>query len=56
MPEVYADWTEKNAELFEGGENITDKVDALPNALSLEEIQKREGEAGWSVDEPSKAN
>lgn len=55
LPECYAEWTEKNAELFEQGEVITDKKDALEGALSLEEIQAKEAEAGFDVDEPSKA-
>lgn len=54
LPEAYADWAEKNTELFEAGENVTEKVDALDGALSLEEIQAKEAEAGFSIDEPSK--
>ena len=55
LPECYADWTEKNTELFEGGEVITDKKDEMENALSLEEIQAKEADAKFEVDEPSKA-
>ena len=39
MPEPYAEWTQKNADLFGGGTNITEKKDALDGALTLEEIQ-----------------
>tara|TARA_B100000029_G_C16939720_1_gene728290 strand:+ start:151 stop:507 length:357 start_codon:yes stop_codon:yes gene_type:complete len=55
LPECYAEWTDKNAELFEDGENATEKKDALDAALSLEEIQAKEKEANFEVDEPSKA-
>ena len=55
LPECYEDWTEKNAELFEDGENVTEKKDALDGALDLETIQAKEKEAGKAVDEPSKA-
>ena len=55
LPECYAEWTEKNADLFEGGENVTEKKDALDAALTLEQIQVKEKEASFDVDEPSKA-
>ena len=55
LPECYAEWTEKNAELFEDGEVITDKKDAMDGALSLEEIQTKEADANFEVDEPSKS-
>ncbi len=55
LPECYAEWTEKNAELFEDGEVVTDKKDALEAALSLEEIQTKEADANFEVDEPSKS-
>ncbi len=55
LPECYAEWTEKNAELFEDGEVITDKKDAMEGALSLEEIQTKETDADFEVDEPSKS-
>ena len=42
-------------QLFEQGEQISDKKDAMEGALSLEEIQAKEKAAGFSVDEPSKA-
>ena len=56
LPECYAEWTEKNATLFEKGEVITDQKEALEKALSLEEIQTKEAAAGFQVDEPSKAS
>ena len=55
LPECYAEWVEKNAELFEQGEVITDKKDPLTGALPLDDVQKKEQEAGFSVEEPSKA-
>ncbi len=55
LPDCYAEWTEKNNELFESGEVITDKKDELEGALSLEEIQAKEADASFEVDEPSKA-
>jgi ferredoxin len=56
LPEVYGDWTQKNAEIFSQGVNITEKKDPLPGALTLEAIQENEKAAGWTVDEPSKAS
>ena len=55
LPECYAEWTEKNADLFEDGEVITDKKDAMDGALSLEDIQAKEADAKFEVDEPSKS-
>ncbi len=55
LPEPYAEWTEKNKELFEGGEVITEQKDPLDGALDLETIQQKETDNGWSVDEPSAA-
>ena len=46
---------EKNAELFEGGENITEGSDPLDTAKLLEEIQEEEKAKGWDIAEPSKA-
>ena len=54
LPECYEEWVEKNEKLYEEGEVITEKVDALPGALTLEEIQAKEQEAGLDVEEPSK--
>jgi ferredoxin len=55
LPEAYADWKEKNADLFKAGTNISEKKDPLPGALGLEQIQEKEKQAGFSIDEPSKA-
>ncbi len=55
LPEAYTEWLEKNAELYPQGENITTKIDALPGALSLEEIQQREKDRGQDVSEPTAA-
>jgi len=55
VPDPYAEWIEKNADLWESGEQISDKKDPLPGALTLEEIQQKEREQGWDIDEPSKA-
>ncbi len=52
LPEPYAEWTQKNADLFGGGTNITEKKDALDGALTLEEIQEREKGKGWDIPEP----
>ena len=52
VPEPYADWTVKNAQLYKQGVNITAKKDALPGALTLEQIQQKERDKGWDVPEP----
>ena|SRR6267378_1641996 len=55
LPAPYAEWKEKNAQLFSAGTNITEKKDPLPGALTLEQIHEKEKLAGFSIDEPSKA-
>ena len=55
LPDAYSDWLDKNAELFGGGTMIKTKIDALPAALSLSQIQTRERERGLEVKEPSDA-
>ena len=55
LPAPYAEWTQKNAELFKVGVNISEKKEALPGALPLDQIQEKEKLAGFSIDEPSKA-
>lgn len=55
LPEVYQEWLDKNAELWEDGENFTDKTEPLPTAKTLEEWQEIESKNGWEVDEPSGA-
>jgi len=52
VPDPYKEWTKKNAELFGAGKNITEKKDALPGALTLEQIQAKEKAKGWDVSEP----
>jgi len=52
LPEAYAEWTAKNAELFSTGTNITEKKDALAGAKSLEEIQQAEKDKGLDIPEP----
>ena len=54
LPECYAEWVDKNEQLYEDGEVITEKVDELEGALSLEEVQEKEKAAGLDVEEPSK--
>jgi ferredoxin len=56
LPEAYAEWTDLNREYFEAGEKISKKVDALPGALPLSEIQANEQAAGLDVAEPSAAD
>ncbi len=51
-PEPYQEWIAKNAALYSDGTNTTEKKDALPDALTLEEIQKREKAKGWDISEP----
>ena len=55
LPEEYAEWTEKNAELYSEGEVTSEKGEPLPGALTLEEWQEKEKEKGWEIEEPSKA-
>lgn len=55
LPDVYSAWTEKNADLFEGGTKIKIKKDPLPGALTLAALQAREKQRGWQVTEPSGA-
>jgi ferredoxin len=55
LPEQYADWTEKNREMFPLGTQTSEKREPLPSALTLEEIQVNEKAQGWEIEEPSKA-
>lgn len=52
VPEPYKEWIRKNAELFKTGTNITEKKEALPGAITLEEIQQREKAKGLDISEP----
>lgn len=51
-PEHYNDWTEKNAELFADGENVTEKTDPLEGAKTLEQVHEYEKSQGWDVSDP----
>ncbi len=53
LPDAYSDWTDRNSERFGGGVMIKTKKDALPDALSLGQIQATERERGLQVTEPS---
>lgn len=55
LPEQFADWLERNAELYGDGEPISEKADPLEGAKTLEELQTDEKQRGWEIDEPSKA-
>ena len=55
LPECYTEWTDKNKELFEGGEVITEQTDPLEGALDLDAVQAREKDKGMDVEEPSAA-
>lgn len=55
LPEHYAEWATFNAELFSAGTNVTTKMGPLPTAVGLDEIRKREAQAGWPSTEPSSA-
>jgi ferredoxin len=52
VPGPHKEWTAKNKELFSKGTNITEKKDALPGALTLEQIQQKEKDQGWDIPEP----
>ena len=55
IPEHYTEWTDFNAQLFEHGPVLEKKEDALPDALSLEQVHEREQTAGWTPVEPGNA-
>lgn len=55
LPEEYKEWIAKNAELFGGGEPISEKKEPLGSAKSLEAIQAEESAKGWNISEPSAA-
>ncbi len=56
LPDVYSEWVDKNADLFGDGTMVKTKVDALPGAFPLSQIQARERERGFQVKEPSGAD
>ena len=53
VPEPYKEWIQKNADLVAKGTTITEQTEALPTAISLEEIHAREKSRGWDVKDPS---
>ncbi len=55
LPEAYADWAEKNAELYSEGENVTERGEPLDGAKTLDQIQKTEKDKGLNVSEPRNA-
>jgi ferredoxin len=55
LPEVYAEWLDKNRDLTDPSRNVTTKTDPHPEARTLEEIQAEEKAKGWDVPEPTKA-
>ncbi len=55
LPEVYSEWVDKNGELFRGGTMIKTKKDPLPGALPLHQLQARERQRGWAIEEPKGA-
>lgn len=55
LPDAYGEWIDKNRELFGAGTMIKTKMDALPGALSLVQIQAREQERRLLLKEPSSA-
>ena len=55
VPEAYQEWVAKNEELFEAGEQVSEKVDPMPGAKTLEQIQADEKAKGLDVSEPRNA-
>src|SRR3990167_210313 len=55
LPQAYAEWLEKNAELSAQGTQVpsASTLEALPTAITLEQVQAREKSRGWAVVEPS---
>ena len=56
LPDCYADWTEKNAEIFEQGEVLSEKKDALDEALDLDEIQEKDKNSSAEVSNESSSS
>ncbi|MCH8805071.1 MAG: ferredoxin family protein [Planctomycetes bacterium] len=52
LPDPYREWIEKNADLWESGENITETKEALPEAKTLDEVQRNEKDQSWDIAEP----
>ncbi len=55
LPPEYADWEQKNADLWEDGENLDEGGEPFEGAAPLDEIQAKEQAQGWDISEPSKA-
>ncbi len=55
LPPEFEEWTAKNRDLFEGGENVTEQQGPLPNARDLEAVQAEERGKGWEIEEPPSA-
>lgn len=55
LPEPYAEWLDKNKELFSAGEVCTEQTEPLAGALDLAAIQQKEKDSGWDIEEPSAA-
>ena len=55
VPEPYVEWVEKNSELWEDGEMVSEKADPLPGASTLEQVQQEEKDKSWDISEPRNA-
>ncbi len=53
LPEAYAEWLNKNRELYSTGTVITAKKEPVSGALTLEQVQAKEKAQGLDVGEPS---
>ena len=53
LPEEYSSWTQKNADLWEAGENVTEVTGPLDGAKNLEQIHAEEQGKGWEIDDPA---
>jgi len=53
LPEEYAEWADKNRELFESGENLTEVIGPLEGAKTLEQIHEEEKAKGWDIEDPA---
>ena len=57
LPQVYVEWTARNAEFAAKGTQVPSDTDLekLASAITLEQVQAREKSRGWAVVEPSDA-
>lgn len=55
LPDAYADWLGKNAELAKVGTPVNEAGDPLDSARLLDEIQDEERAKGLEIEEPSSA-